>query len=187
MSLAALHRALDLVGLEQRAAVVHRDLELAGSGLVDVVGELPDDLGVKCWPGSRRHVHLSGRGRSAQHQRGGAGGDGVGMTFLPQGSRTRSSGQTRRELMDDKTPKDAGFSKRPQAWFEDCLPWSPATPNTHGANCSASFAPTPLIFVGDCASFALFLDGSPPTMASPLNNAPFCASPSASPRRSARA
>jgi hypothetical protein len=31
-----LHRALDLVGLEQRRVGVHRDLELAAGGLVDV-------------------------------------------------------------------------------------------------------------------------------------------------------
>jgi hypothetical protein len=42
LRLAALQRALDLVGLVQRAAGMHGDLELAGRGLVDVGGELVD-------------------------------------------------------------------------------------------------------------------------------------------------
>jgi hypothetical protein len=57
LRLAALHRALDLVGLVQRAAGMHGDLELAAGGLVDVGGELGDVLGVEV--GGRVGVGMS--------------------------------------------------------------------------------------------------------------------------------
>jgi hypothetical protein len=46
LRLAALHRALDLRRLEQRRVRVHRDLQFAATGFVDVVGELHQVLGV---------------------------------------------------------------------------------------------------------------------------------------------
>jgi hypothetical protein len=47
LRLAALHRALDLVGLEERGIGMHRDLELAAAGLVDVGRELRERFGVE--------------------------------------------------------------------------------------------------------------------------------------------
>ena len=51
LRLPALHRALDLGRLEQRGVGVHRDLELAAGGLVDVGGELLEVLGVEVGAG----------------------------------------------------------------------------------------------------------------------------------------
>jgi hypothetical protein len=47
LRLPGLHRALDLVRLEQRAVGVHGDLELAAGGRIDLLGELLDVLGVE--------------------------------------------------------------------------------------------------------------------------------------------
>jgi hypothetical protein len=57
LRLAALHRALDLVGLVQRTAGMDGDLELAGRGLVHVGGELVDVLGMEI--GGRVGVGMS--------------------------------------------------------------------------------------------------------------------------------
>ena len=69
LRLAALHGALDLRRLEQRRVRVHGDLELAAGGLVDVVGELLDVLGVEVAGRiGRRHVPL-GLGGHGQRER----------------------------------------------------------------------------------------------------------------------
>src|SRR6185437_7692772 len=75
LCLVALHRALDLVRLEQRCVGVDGDLELAAGCLVDVGDELGDVLGVKV--GGRvcsRHVPFRlrrGAQRDRQRDRGG--------------------------------------------------------------------------------------------------------------------
>jgi hypothetical protein len=66
LRLAALYRALDLVGLVQRTAGMDGDLELAGSGLVHVGGKLGDIFGVEIGGRvGRGHVPL-GLGRGGQ-------------------------------------------------------------------------------------------------------------------------
>ena len=77
LRLLGLHRALDLVGLEQRRVGVDRDLDLAARRLVDVGDELHDVLGMEVgrWIGGR-HVPFCLRGGAggnakAERHRGG--------------------------------------------------------------------------------------------------------------------